>query len=210
MRTDFTFNDRQKQIFGGCMLGDGGLIWRGENCYFHNADIHEEYLIWLQKQLGVDDISSVKPVYDSYGYAYHNMLRTRIIPSIQEEYKKWYPYTKKGTHQNRNYKIAPKDIELTPTKVLFWYIGDCTYRKDNNAIIFTNTFNSDDAGMHINKLKVLLNINMGIAMHKHHTNDDGSMQYRIYLNSYVANKFFDLVDSLGFDIPDCYKYKFGV
>lgn len=47
------FSDIQKQVFEGCMLGDGGLKWQGKNCYFENHDIHEDYLIWLQKQLGV-------------------------------------------------------------------------------------------------------------------------------------------------------------
>lgn len=208
--TDFKFNDRQKEIFEGCMLGDGGLIWRGENCYFHNGDSHKEYLIWLQEQLGISDISSITPVYyfagarSPCGY----LLRTRVVPSLYNDYSIWYP-NGAGTRGNLHHKIIPKAIELTTTKALFWYIGDGTYRKDNKAIFFTNTFNPDGAGMCIDKLNVLLDVNNGIAMHNHHRNDDNSISYRIYLNKEVSKKFFDLVDELDFDVPDCYQYKFG-
>jgi len=206
---NFVFTDRQKQIFEGCMLGDGGLEWTGSNCDFINGDIHKEYLIWLQKQLGVEDISSVKPVYED-GYAYSHMIRTRVIPSIRDEHKRWYPYeTRCGTRQNRQPKIIPKDVELTLTKVLFWYIGDGNYEKRDNAMTFGNKLNLDGVGMLRDKLGVLLNVGNGISVVKHGKDCSNSQIYNLRLNRVVANKFFKLVDDLDFDIPECYQYKFG-
>jgi len=203
--TDFSFDDRQKEIFEGCMLGDGSLEWRTDNCNFGNADIHKDYLIWLQKHLGIEDISKICPT----GSGIYN-LETRVIPSIQEEHKRWYPYkTRKGTSQNRQPKIIPKDMELTPTKMLFWFIGDGTYIKSGKSAVFTNYLTFDDWSILLQKMYDLLNTNNGITVNKRCKDKDGVQRYILRLNKDVTRRFFDMVDSLGFDIPDCYLYKFG-
>ena len=207
--TDFTFNDRQKEIFEGCMLGDGALEWSANNCYFRNDDIHEEYLCWLQKQFGIEHISSVKPVYRD-GYAYDYSLRTRVIPSIREEHKRWYPYEMRhGTHQNMQHKMTPKDIELTPIKILFWYIGDGCYDNDGKTAMFTNYFDFDTWEMLSKKMCKVLDIDRGFFINKCGKDNKGKQKYLLRLNKSTTRKFFDIVDSLGFDIPDCYQYKFG-
>ena len=207
--TDFIFNDRQKQIFEGCMLGDGGLQWSTNYCYFGNSDIHREYLVWVQKQLGVADISSVvRSMYgDTRGWY---QLRTRVIPSIRGEFRRWYPYdTIRGTIQNRNYKIFPKDIEMTLIKMLFWYIGDGTYSKKDKAAFFTNGLDFDEWSALSKKMCRLLDVDTGISIPKLYKNKDGKQKYRLRLNKAVTHKFFGMADSLGFDIPECYQYKFG-
>lgn len=205
--TDFTFNDRQKQIFEGCMLGDGSLRWAGNNCYFSNGDTHDEYLLWLQKQLGIEQISSVKPHYiDSYAYDYR--LETRVIPSIREQHIRWYP-NGKGTRSNYHRKIIPKDIELTPTKLLFWYIGDGNYDKRDCVIRFTNVLIFDDWMMLSKKICKVIDVDDGISICKQCKDKNDMQRYLLRLNRIVTNKFFDMVDSLDFDIPECYQYKFG-
>lgn len=210
--TDFTFSDRQKEIFEGVMLGDGGLLWQTNNCRFHNGDIHEEYLTWLQKQLGVEDISRIAPTYNSDfndiidGYT----LTTRVIPSIRPEHKRWYPYeARRGTHQNRNNKIIPNDIEITPIKMLFWYIGDGWYQKDRNVAWFSNSLVFEDWDILAKKICKVLDVDSGISISKHHKDKDDIQIYNLRLNKIATSKFFDMVDSLGFDIPKCYHYKFG-
>ena len=203
--TDFTFNARQKEIFEGCMLGDGGLTWRTNYCCFCNADIHREYLIWLQKQLGIEDISNITVnINDVY------RLLTRVIPSIQGEHKRWYPYeTRKGTIQNHNNKTPPKDVKITPIKMLFWYIGDGTYSKRDKATYFTNPLYFDDWVSLSDKISNLLDVDNGISIFKSRKDKMGRQRYALRLNKGVTGKFFDMVDSLGFDIPECYQYKFG-
>lgn len=207
--TDFTFNNRQKEIFEGCMLGDGGLVWQMANCHFRNTDIHEEYLIWLQNKLGIEHISIVSPDYVD-GYAYSHILTTRVIPSIREEHKRWYPYeTRHGTRENRHPKIIPKDIELTPIKLLFWYIGDGTYNKYNNSVSFGNHL-VFDGWLHLSKkICKVLDVDDGVSIVKHSKDDNGIQRYNFRLGIVATSKFFKLVDDLGFDIPNCYQYKFG-
>jgi len=205
--TDFTFNDIQKEIFEGCMLGDGSLMWATNYCYFTNGDIHEEYLFWLQKQLGVEDISKVEPVYTD-GFAYHYRLRTGVIPSIRDEYKRWYP-NGKGTRSNYNHKIVPKDIEMTPIELLFWYIGDGSYSKRDKTTYFGNCLVYDDWLPLLKKISKVLGVDSGIYIWKSRKDNDGIQNYNLHLNNVVTNKFFDMVDSLDFDIPKCYHYKFG-
>ena len=203
--TDFTFNDRQKEIFEGCMLGVGGLTWGTNYCCFCNGDLHEEYLIWLKKQLGIEDISRIIPRVDGV-----YRLITRAIPSIRDEHKRWYPYTTKhGTNQNHNTKIIPKDIELTPIKMLFWYLGDGTYEKISNRTSFTSCLYLDDWALLSDKIGDLLGVDNGISINKNRKDKLGIQRYILRLNKGATNKFFDMVDSLGFDIPECYQYKFG-
>lgn len=208
--SDFVFNARQKQIFEGCMLGDSSLTWSVNNCYFVNADKHKDYIIWLQNQLGLKDISGISPVYyfKGAGAPCAYQLRTKVIPSISDEYKRWYP-NGKGIMSSRQYKVIPEDIDLTLTKVLFWYIGDGCYVKNEDIAVFTNCLSLKDAEMLKDKLCVLFNVDTGVTINKHGKNSKGSQVYRIRLNKLVTSKFFNLVVSLGFDIPECYQYKFG-
>jgi len=201
--TDFKFNSRQYQIFEGCMLGDGNLEWMTNNCRFRNGDIHKEYLIWLQKQLGVEEISKIEYL-DSW--VYH--LRTRVICSIRDEYKRWYP-DGSGTTGNKHYKVIPKDIELTLITVLFWYLGDGSYMEMCGVARFTNYLTLRDAELLKDKLCILFNVDNGVTINKGYKNSKGKQTYIIRLNKVVTDKFFDLVDSLSFDIPECYQYKFG-
>jgi len=205
--TDFTLNARQKEIFEGCMLGDGGLRWGTNNCNFSNTDTYKDYLIWLQKQLGAEDISRIIPMYKD-GFVHEYQLYTRVIPSIREEYKRWYP-DGAGTNENKHYKIFPKDIELTLTKLLFWYIGDGTYHKRNKTATFTNRLVFEDWEMLSKKICKVLNVNDGPSMHKECRDKNGVQRYKFCLNKTVTYEFFDMVDSLDFDIPECYQYKFG-
>jgi hypothetical protein len=207
--TGFTFNDKQKQIFEGLMLGDGGLIWKGSNCCFENCDVHKEYLTWLQRQLGIENISYVVPKYNSFFADIVDLYRlsTKVIPSIRDEYKRWYP-DGKGTNENRHYKVIPKDIELTLTKVLFWYIGDGGYIKDRETVHFCNSLVFVAWEVLAKGIFKLLDVDSGVSVAKQSKNKDGTQRYNLYLNKIATRKFFDMVDSLGFDIPDCYQYKF--
>jgi len=209
--TDFTFNAKQIQVFEGCMLGDGALRWTTNNCLFRNTDVHKDYLLWLQKQLGIEDISGITPVYRFVGACapYEYELRTRVIPSIRDEHNRWYPYdTRHGTIQNRQYKVIPNDVELTPIKLLFWYIGDGGYEQDSNAC-FYNFLVFDDWLPLSKKICKVLDVDSGVYINNFRKDGNGIQRYRLRFNKVVTSKFFDMVDDLGFDIPDCYHYKFG-
>jgi hypothetical protein len=205
--TDFKFDNRQHQVFEGCMLGDGGLVWQTNYCYFSNTDIHKEYLFWLQKQLGIEEISMVKPVYRE-GFVYDYVLATRVIPSLRDEYKRWYP-DGAGTLNDIHRKIIPKDIELTITKLLFWYIGDGSYEKKHNAVSFGNSLDFDVWKILLDKVCKVLDVDDGVSINKCGRKDASRQGYFLRLGRTVTSKFFGMVDTLAFDIPKCYQYKFG-
>ncbi len=206
--TDFSFNDRQKEIFEGCMLGDGSLSWHTNYCSFRNFDIHRSYLVWLQKHLGVKHISKILPIPDSDDITIGYLLATRAIPSIRSEYPRWKP-NGIGTLKNRRYKVVPSGINLSLTNVLFWYIGDGTYHKRDGDARFVNSFSLENANILADKLKILLDVDTGVTTYKGNKDSKGNQRYSIRLSRLVTSKFFDMVDSLDFDIPDCYLYKFG-
>ena len=203
--TNFTFNDVQKEILDGLMLGDGHLAWRINNCQFNNTDVHKDYLVWLQKQLGIEDISNVAVRTDGLC-----QLTTRVIPSIRDEHKRWYPYnTMRGTYQNHDKKVIPKDIELTPIKMLFWYIGDGSYIRDRATAIFCNCLTFDEWLSLSKKICRLLDVDNGTHIWKESKDKDGIQKHILCLNRSVTQKFFNMIDDLSFDIPECYQYKFG-
>lgn len=207
--TDFSFNDVQLQMFEGCMLGDGHLGMQVNYCYFSNRDKHEDYLLWLQRKLGIKNISIVYPIYNFIGAkspcGYE--LQTRVMPSIISEYERWYP-DGKGTIDNYHCKIVPDDVDLTLIKVLFWYIGDGYYHTYDKTAYFTNCLYSDKADMLIEKLKVLTGCGR-VTKHKNYVDLSGIQRYMIYFNRESTETLFKLFESLNFDVPDCYKYKFG-
>jgi len=93
--------------------------------------------------------------------------------------------------------------------MLFWYIGDGCYAKRDGVASFGNSLVYDDWLPLLKKVCKVLNVNDGITIQKHGKNDNGIQIYVLSLNKIGTSKFFDMVDSLGFDIPKCYQYKFG-
>lgn len=204
-RSDFCFSERQKQIFEGCMLGDGGLrldCGKGVKGIFRNADIHKEYLVWLQKYLGIKDISKI-----DYGDSIY-ILRTRATFLFRDEYVRWYP-DGAGTNKDRHYKIPPADVSLGLVTVLFWYLGDGTYVKRDDVAMFTSYFDLEVYRVFSKQLMRLFDVVSGVTIIKHCKDSNGIQRYCLRFNKVVTNKFFDMVDSLDFDVPECYQYKFG-
>lgn len=197
----FNFDKYQQQVFEGVMLGDGDLQLSQSDigCRLRNSDINNEYLVWLQKQLGIQHISRI------YSSPNRRQLYTQTIPSLRREYDRWYP-DGPGTINNIHHKVIPKNINLSITSTLFWYLGDGTYNKRENCIYFTNHLRLNDANHLITQLKSVLNVTEGITVN----NDKGRDFYFIRLNKTITNIFLNTISDLNISIPKCYQYKFGM
>lgn len=199
--TDFVFDDKQRQIFEGCMMGDGGLTLSSKYPYFNYSDNHKEYVVWIADKLGISDISRIDPMYyfsgamSPYGYR----LITRVVPSLKVEYPRWYP-NGSGTREHFHNKIFPKDMDLTSVSLLFWYIGDGHFQKDVRAIFLTNTLDFDIAELFANKIKKLLDVDDSITLNRRHD------KYVVRVGKKRVPEFLDLI--VQDDIPECYHYKF--
>ena len=212
------FNNYQQQVLEGLMLGDGHLEIpnRGINPVYLHTDKHKEFLEWLQKELGISDISKIYPrYYPNTKIPSRYNLYTRSISSLLDEHKRWYP-DGKGTRNKVHRKVIAKDIKLTLINTLFWYLGDGTYNR--GRLLFTNHLSLNDANFLTTQLKKLLNTKEGIIpelkCRRYYRVGQNELTtkrfYIIGLNTIITRNFFKLISDLNIDIPECYQYKFGV
>lgn len=109
-----------REFLEGHLLGDGSLPETGNpTTYYAHGDKNEEYVEWLSRKLsnfGIEQSGSINKrvyrgrvyyAYKSKGYIEFSGMRER-----------WYINKKKK---------VPDDFEISPTSILFWYVGDGTY-----------------------------------------------------------------------------------
>ena len=110
-------------------------------------------------------------------------------PDFEEQAKRWYPYGK---------KIVPKDLLLTPTSLLLWYLGDGCYERQcghGHIVLHTQSFSAGDIDEILIPKLALLNIKA--------TRRRGPT---LYIGTGSLRAFFNCV---GWQSPVvCYHYKF--
>jgi hypothetical protein len=126
---------KQKEIVTGLLMGDGCMRdMKNANCYLQVKMISKNYLEYLNNLFGCLG-SSLKLVATAEEKAQENIDRgfsetvnennysdqynwnTRSHPEFNK-FREWYSSGK---------KVWPEDIELTPTVLKHWYVGDGHY-----------------------------------------------------------------------------------
>lgn len=188
----------------GFLLGDGGIRFtnkyivenNGEYPYsrFHIGSIHKEWAEYgiskftpyhIRETQKADDICERRP----------NPLyscKTLGHNDIKVQAERWYPPPKFK-------KIVPKDVRITPTSVMLWYLGDGTLINHHNLSLATCGFSEDE----INNILIAkledLGIHSTIRRWKHYC-------YLVIRRNSIG-KFFDFI---GHKSPiSCYDYKFN-
>jgi len=189
------------EIIHGILLGDGS-IRSDKNKYFTFQLVakDKELLEWFRKlynNFGIKCwISKNKSNLFLLGF-YINSCPFAEFLSLRKE---WYKQ-----ENGKTVKIIPRNLKLTPTTLLFWYLGDGSLirrRYDSNRVPFivlaTNTFSKEDIDFLIHKLKEL---NLNFYPVKYKSGFTGkSCGYCIYSNTQDGTpfRFFKL---LGFKCP---------
>lgn len=221
-RNQFILTPYINDVIIGELLGDGSIYPSGTTSGgFTYSTSRKKYLEWLYLQIfkksGIDIMnegikeSIIKPkkgfsqINDSISYK----ARTLSYLQFGEFRKKWYPDGE---------KIVPDDINITPTILLHWYLGDGSIHKKighhktrgKYAYIYkyvrfhTNGFSYDQCQMLTNKLNDL-GFDFGVKKH----NSRGMISYQLGLNkpSIYNQKFFDFMGDCPDFIKDIYDYK---
>ena len=193
----------QKEVLDGCMLGDGNLQLKSRYpTYQHGCgDIFssKEFLVWLFKELGFYSTSKFYD-YDTeikgYGKYKTHHANTKIIPSLLDEYYRWYPNSTKK-------QIIPKDLRLTKTSMLHWYLGDGHYARHNgeNITFSTDCFDKESVEFIAKQLMSILDDCTGVMVYEHKKG-----KYRIRLQRITAYKFMKFI--YPDEMPPSMKYKF--
>jgi len=177
-------SDELLEFLNGSLLGDGciHLAHHGKSASYEERDTHGEYLNWLSNQLlrlGVESRDIKKEKKGTF------VLGTKYYRELVKVRDKWYPNGKKK---------VPKDIELTSTSLLNWYLGDGSYDPNDTARIgvFSLKDGLPQLQSGLEKVGIKANINSG----------------GLRIRKESLDRFFDYILSDGVEIPPCYEYKF--
>ena len=125
-RNSLALTDEAIEFLEGCLLGDGSISMnKSISALYQHCDKHLSFLIWLRKKLALFGIKTTKRINTrSLEYKGKSYLAYRLTslsyPELVILRKRWYPKGK---------KVIPRDLLLTPVRLLMWYLGDGSYRE---------------------------------------------------------------------------------
>ncbi len=140
------------EVINGCLLGDGCIFSDKKKYFRFKLTAKDENLIkWIGNKL-----RKIGNVYFSKDKRNDTHILYFSHPYLKNLREKWYIKLNGKTQ-----KVIPRDLELTPTTLFFWYIGDGSFirHKDPNRvpwiILATNNFLKKDIEFLVKKLKEL-------------------------------------------------------
>ena len=183
----------EREILDGCLLGDGFLRSYNKKSdqsypYFSKRNIHYDHVLFVANQI-FDSSHKVRiqEKNELFLGKYRTIfqLRTLSHKKLLEYFREWYP-------PNKNYKkTIPKNLVLTPTVLLHWFLDDgCSYRRNRKTRQITITFCSECFSVPEQKIiQKQFKYNFGIKTWLHKTKSG----YRIEINQSYADKFYNVV-----------------
>jgi hypothetical protein len=180
---DFTISAYMQEVINGSMLGDASITEKKEQGNVYSAAFSlttacEQYSDFLLKQLpGMRQILINAAAYPGNIYYQVNKCNKQFL-AMREE---WYPSQANG----KAYKEVPFGLELTPTTVLHWYLGDGHKDKGGYYIkLHTEGFKAKDVEM----LALKLSNAVGIPVKAHQLNLTSENPYVSYKVVYISGK----------------------
>jgi len=178
--------DELCEFLDGLLLGDGNIHPRHAGAAYQHRDKHIRYLEWLSDKLEEFGLERSGKIYE---YEQRGRpdghYKTKDYIELSEFYRRWYDDGK---------KVIPEDLDLTPTVLLNWYVGDGTL-KDTVYLSAIKEQLREGIPLLVGKLE-----EAGIE------STINSLGIRIRNKS--LDRFFEYVLSDGAEIPPCYEYKF--
>jgi hypothetical protein len=178
----------QEHVLIGKMLGDGSFNRKKMISFAHKED-HKEYLEYTRSMLGWVAGNAQKNQISGYGTV---MCRanTLSLDCIADLCKNWSISGGK--------KIVPKDLQLNPISMAFWYMDDGSLSHHNSqedrAAFATNGFSLEDVQV---LERELLKFGIKVTIRN-------SKGFRLYLNKDAADKMFTLIAPY---VPPVMQYK---
>ena len=189
-----------KDIIEGCLLGDGCIENKVDKYFYFKVSARDEKFVeWIKQLLENFNIHCWISHENKKLYSAGFYINTCSYNELLLLERKWY---KKG--EKRRIKIVPSDLKLTPTTLLFWYLGDGSLirRKDDTARVphislATNSFSKEEVEFLKNRLKEDLGLNFYIVSNTTSTGFRKTIKTEYTLRSKVQDgtpfKFFKLI-----------------
>ena len=153
-----------KDIIDGLLLGDGGLFpinekHKNSGLTVTQANKSLDFLKFIENILLPFNVPS--KIYKRPASSASVLYTPRSIEFTQFR-KRWYP--------DEGKKIIPKDLSLSPTGLLLWFMGDGTRYKAGGLQLYTNSFTFPDVEFLISIIKKQFDISGTIRKHVPGTN----------------------------------------
>ena len=126
----FLLTPKRLEVINGCLLGDGWLSKVNKFSDFSypsfcKKNIHLDHIKFVAEKLFDDPkkatIEKIIEYSECNGYKWTNEaynLRTFAYKDLLVLFKEWYP-------EHNNYKkVVPRNLKLTPTVILHWFLDD--------------------------------------------------------------------------------------
>jgi LAGLIDADG DNA endonuclease family protein len=193
--------DYQKQVFTGCMLGDGWMelgtygknpSFRAEHCLKDKEYVQYLYSIFenfcTEKGYSERTRTDNRPGWPKHTYS--ACFHTRSIPAFVEHYNRWYKNGK---------KIIPLDLkasELTPAACAVWFADDgCFFiRNEKDNALRINLSTQGFTHKEVLFLESLLIQVIGGEFSIKGAIENGKEQYVIGMKARTASKFIQYIE----------------
>ncbi|KXA92680.1 hypothetical protein AKJ65_07185 [candidate division MSBL1 archaeon SCGC-AAA259E19] len=181
-------SDRGIEFVEGNLLGDGSLFRHGNiSSRYAHSEKNKEFLKWLSHKLkgfGIEQTGRLRKndSESAYGTTYQYWSKSYV--DLSELRERWYPLGKKS---------IPQNLEISPTRLFNWYLGDGTLFSNNSCRIAS--------ARPASKLEIVKNQFLDIGI----TCSIGCNGIYVWVGS--SEDFFEYI--LQSDLnPPCYSYKF--
>jgi hypothetical protein len=196
---------KQLEIVKGLLMGDGCIYHKSKNAHLETDMTSINYLKYLNDVFGSlsngvelhktngeaakrDRNSGFNPKAKKENYSDLYRFKTRSHPKFNE-FREWY---------SSGEKVWPEDIELTPTVLKHWYVGDgCHVNENQSSYIKISMMNESK---NINKVIKYFS-NSGLPKPSNHNIQENSCGV-----FWTVEDSYKLWDYMGEPLPD-FEYK---
>jgi dimeric dUTPase (all-alpha-NTP-PPase superfamily) len=192
-RNEIKINSIQHEIIEGILISDGYIANRYKKacslCIGQRSD-RLEFIQYLSHQLQLEyNIYLIEPKPHWQAKVKNNEYRysSKSYSFLKKYDERWY--------DNGGIKHIPYDFKITPTVLLYWYLGDGSFNTNNKTVRFsTCCFNQNDIILLIEQLK-----HLGLYSYITARNE-------IFLKTQSTNAFFEII---GCCPVKCFEYKWN-
>lgn len=189
-----------EEVITGCLLGDGFLrIWNSDSevsyPYFAKRNINYDHVVFVAGLVfangGKEQIAErkEKAAWDGSPYTVFE-LRSFVHRELKPWYDKWYPSL------SERVKVVPKDIRITPSVLLHWFLDDGTSylrKRPTRQVVIrlcSESFSRKDQEMLCEKIELL-----GIKCRLHRESGKACVGtgWRIEVKQSSADTFYNVI-----------------